>query len=872
MKKIYIFNLVFTVLLLTSVSLRAQKFVSSIARQDATYLTVAGEDRVKNFLNTGSSQTIQVTTNLVLHAKSNETWCLPTVDPSTKEVSITVSENMENNVRTAEVTIYGKDNKSVVIDVTQLGTQPNILVNETGFDVDQYTSQFSIGISSNIAFSFDLPAWISVPSTTSAIGFSKYEFTLAPIGEGEVKEGYIVIKTQNDVVPEIRIPVKQTHVGYPTFAVISDVHFGNTNNEGPMVKVPKALKNLTSYKKLDALFVVGDLTDGGTPAQYSQLVQVFGNPSNFTNPVDTVIYMMGNHDNYASQQNYVDGLKPLNNNRAYPFDQYIIIKGYPFITISQRNSANTDATTEANGTGAYPQAVRDTLRSWLAKAAAECPGKPIFVFTHVPPKYTCYSSWPGEGDGTSWPTWSMKVLNPILNDYPQAVVFGGHSHFPIGDPRSIHQGVNPNSDKKNFFTGINTGSTTYSEIHKPSVDIGIHPEKNGYVTEGMILTVQGNGNVEIRRYDTYRKEEINSGNRWVLKAPHDGTAFEYADIRDQTDNLNSRPLRNGLPAPVFASGDEITLDNVATNGVTVTFPQASDDECVFRYQVKIKNQTGTVVKEFFKFSQFYLNSEMPAALTVAINGLTPNTAYTAEVVAYDSYENQSTPLVSLPFTTLSDNNPINLPPARTGSWLFEDENDLLKATVGENLVPATETTNGVITVKSTAAEANIVSIPGPSSTNKAVTVPKAGLLKLVHNISSVVGTYTIMYDVKISSSSNYHCLLQTALANNNDGDFFINRSAQLGLNASGWGYGGTVTNNTWHRIVLVVNNGIPCSYLNGIVAKAGTSGQDRWKLEALATLLFADEDGEDDNIDVAEIAFWDSALTDIQVTNLGSIE
>jgi hypothetical protein len=278
------------------------------------------------------------------------------------------------------------------------------------------------------------------------------------------------------------------------------------------------------------------------------------------------------------------------------------------------------------------------------------------------------------------------------------------------------------------------------------------------------------------------------------------------------------------------------------------------------------------VKEFFKFSQFYLNSEMPATLTVTISGLTSNTAYTAEVVAYDSYENTSTALVSQSFSTLNDNNPVNQPPARTGSWLFDDENDLLKATVGQDLVPATETTNGVITIKNTAAEANIVSIPGPSAANKAVTVPKAGLLKLVHNMSSVVGSYTIMYDVRISSSANYHCLLQTALANNNDGDFFINRSAQLGLNASGWGYGGTVTNNTWHRIVLVVNNGIPCSYLNGAIAKAGTSAQDRWKLEALATLLFADEDGEDDNIDVAEIAFWDSALTDIQVTNLGGIE
>lgn len=71
-----------------------------------------------------------------------------------------------------------------------------------------------------------------------------------------------------------------------------------------------------------------------------------------------------------------------------------------------------------------------------------------------------------------------------------AIVFAGHSHYPVGDPRSIHQGANPDSAHKNYYTVINTGSTTYAENHRDAVDgieSGIHPEGFAYVTEGLIV-------------------------------------------------------------------------------------------------------------------------------------------------------------------------------------------------------------------------------------------------------------------------------------------------------------------------------------------------------------------------------------------------
>lgn len=644
-----------------------------------------------------------------------------------------------------------------------------------------------------------------------------------------------------------------------SFAVVSDLHHGNSVGEGPQVKVPLALKNITSYKPLDAIFAVGDITDGGTAKQYTQFRDVWGNPANFTNPVGKMVFMMGNHDNRGeSQVSYQSGLSDYNGGEAYPLDQYMVIKGYPFITISQRNGQNNDYNNAANGEEAYPAAVREQLRQWLAQAAQDCPGKPIFVFTHVAPRYTCYSSWPGI-EGTPW---SMNVLNPILNEYPQAVVFSGHSHYPIGDPRSIHQGVDPQSARQNYYTVINTGSLTYSEVHSGAVSEGIHPAGYAKVTEGMILTEQPNGDIEIRRYDTYRNEEIDAEHRWVLKAPFDGSMFEYADKRDADDNPLGATLRDGLPAPVFA--DEAVLEVVPTDvQATITFPQATDENCVFRYKVRVLKE-GVAVKEKYVFSQFYLNSQMPDKLSVDLDGLTPQTNYTFEVTAYDSYDNASEP-ISKEATTSE----IILAPTATATWTFDNADDMFACSGNLTLQPATESL-GVIKTYDDPSEIGIVSSDGPNSVNKAITVPKGSYLKLTNGSSVDVASYTLMYDLKPKVLSGYQSLLQTNVQNRNDGDFFIKNNT-IGYNASGLGYGGSLVLGQWHRIVFVVNEGFVTTYIDGVKIGASTSAKDSWIMSPGFALLFADESNEEGEMNLAEFRYWDTALTAGQVASLGEI-
>lgn len=437
-----------------------------------------------------------------------------------------------------------------------------------------------------------------------------------------------------------------------TFAVISDIHIGNDVAEGPMVKVPQALKNITSYGELDAMVVVGDLTDHGEVAEYEQFVETFTDTTLFTNPVNNFYFVMGNHDNYHADghAHFQDGLKHFNEGEPYPLHNYQVVKGYPFIMVSTLNGCNNDIDHRADGTNAYPPATIQWLEEAMERATVECPGKPIFVFTHIPPRWTCYSTWIEYENGLGW---CMQVLNRVLNEYPQSIVFAGHSHYPIGDPRSIHQGANPDSSRKNYYTVINTGSTTYAEIHRNAVDgieSGIHPEGFAYVTEGLIVQELPNGDIEVRRYDTYRNEEIAADNRWVIKAPFDGSQFRYSDIRDKDDNPLYKPLYGGGSRPEFDENAKLELA-VSASSVRVTFPQATDNDCVFRYLVNVYNvASGAIEGKASIFSRFYLNSEMPDQFIHSIGNLQSETDYRVEVKALDSFDNESIPLVAT-FTT-----------------------------------------------------------------------------------------------------------------------------------------------------------------------------------------------------------------------------
>lgn len=611
MKKLNILILLLAFVFTAIPSVGQNYVLTSVIKKDITYLTV--DDNVKNqcFDKEGGVKYVDITSNLLYTVTSNQLWCsAETVTLNGKRViKITVQQNAQADLRTATLTIKAKDNLVSSIDVTQIGTNSALVVTEKNKTLYDDTYDFSLEILTSTNISFETPNWITQIDCEPVVGLKRYKFQATEYLNNDVpRTGDITIKTTDGSLSNVIVPITQIFRGYPRFAVISDIHFGLNIGEGAMVKVPKALKNMVS-KNPDAIFILGDLTNGSAVAQWQQYKSVVTDPNIV--PANIPIYaMMGNHDHYVTRAISEERYKTYT---GQPLNQYINIKGYPFITISISGS----------GYSSYSAESVQFLKESLEDAAVKYPGKPIFVFTHVPSKNTVYGSYANDGN------FGNLVYDDLLKNYPQVILITGHTHYPLGDPRNIYQ---------NYYTSVSDGGTAYSVIENGTINAGIHPDNYQNVTEGLIVSLDRDKNVTIERRDTYHDEEILP--KLYVNAPHNGSAFLYKG------SANTTP-------PVFAAGTIPTVSTVTQTSCNVTFPQAAEvtDDVVHHYIVEVLDGT-TVVATFSRFSEFYLNSTMPTQFTVTVSGLPEGKTLKAQVKAVDAYFNASIPIVSAEFTTL----------------------------------------------------------------------------------------------------------------------------------------------------------------------------------------------------------------------------
>jgi len=196
-----------------------------------------------------------------------------------------------------------------------------------------------------------------------------------------------------------------------------------------------------------------------------------------------------------------------------------------------------------------------------------------------------------------------------------------------------------------------------------------------------------------------------------------------------------------------------------------------------------------------------------------------------------------------------------------GIWKFDDPNNLVAATVGNPLELVGDQT----------------AVSGPTPTDGAVRIGAGSYYKLAHgmapNNGTLVNTYSFVFDFKVSDIKVWHSLLQTNPNNTDDADVFIGQIGNIGVGATGY-CSQTIRPDTWNRAVIVVNNGSEYSiYLNGVKGLTGYVQliDDRYGLNPTA-LLFADNDGEDSEIDVAQVSLYNKALTATEVQTIGGYE
>jgi hypothetical protein len=205
-------------------------------------------------------------------------------------------------------------------------------------------------------------------------------------------------------------------------------------------------------------------------------------------------------------------------------------------------------------------------------------------------------------------------------------------------------------------------------------------------------------------------------------------------------------------------------------------------------------------------------------------------------------------------------------------WTFDDKTDLLAGTGTATLRGAVKGEEGYPVATDDLAAAGIVPTGGPTMSNGAISVPVDTYLQFMHNQEDDQSTFTFMMDIHPKDITIYNALFQSQVLNNKDASLFINPQQKLGINTNGLGYGGTIVEGKWHRIVFVVDNCSITTYLDGDrIGSSSSANSDKWILHDVA-YFFADEDGEEGIVDIAELRYWDVALAAVHVEQLGTVE
>lgn len=388
------------------------------------------------------------------------------------------------------------------------------------------------------------------------------------------------------------------------FMVVSDIHYKDDEciEEKRMKRgielAYEIAESSETYKKLDAIYVVGDFANSGTETQMRKIKKTLDDN---IKPETQYCLTLASHEFNRDNGGEEAALKRFTEIFNLPHDDHRVINGFHFISLTTTNGCD------------FNDAKREYAKRELKKAREDAPTKPIFFFQH--PHITDTVS------GSIY--WGDESLYPILMNYPQVFDFSGHSHVPINDPRSIFQ---------KHFTALGTGSLSYFELDEFDKYYGTVPPQDNNCAQMLIVEANDKGQVRIYPYDILTENFFPL--TWEVDTPCDPDSFKYTDaIRYK----NSK-------APYFPDDFKAEFSDINTNQFTLTFSQAkpSDEYYVNDYIITVKETaTDLIVKRIGLWSEYYFYN-MPETLSVTIDDLKPDTKYTVLIKANNFFEASTT--------------------------------------------------------------------------------------------------------------------------------------------------------------------------------------------------------------------------------------
>lgn len=479
-----------------------------------------------------------------------------------------------------------------------------------------------------------------------------------------------------------------------SIASISDVHVDNLNT-APANKFTSALQQLKAKASekdedgLDAVLISGDFIDSGYLGNYYITEYIKSLYQGQLDPTKVpLIYSIGNHDakwnssmpTSAKEIYKIFGpdyyLADKDNDARTNYEcRHCVVGGYHILCISPVGDAGPSA--------AYDPAAVAWLDSQLEAITKDNPEQYVLISTHPMVYNTVYGSTLVYGSLA----WYTTALTDVLKKYPQAIIFGGHLHFPLNDPRSIWQGE---------FTSMGCASVRYMAIDNGGY-MNMHnattmADKDEY-SEGLLIQFDGNGNMRATRMDFYRNAEI--GTPWV-------TSYPSGD-NSHLARYNHTTLRAANTAPHLRG-----LDVEEVNGqIFAKFPAGSDDEFVHHYEINVwanaqVQKTYKILADFYRSPQ---PSQMKSNWTATLGSFSKGT-YGIELIAYDSWGAKSDKLVKN--VTVSG----TVAPAQLSVY---SDIDFAGGTITDKLGRATLTNNGATVGKvSVSHKGNTYSVDGVS--------------------------------------------------------------------------------------------------------------------------------------------------------------
>jgi hypothetical protein len=136
-----------------------------------------------------------------------------------------------------------------------------------------------------------------------------------------------------------------------------------------------------------------------------------------------------------------------------------------------------------------------------------------------------------------------------------------------------------------------------------------------------------------------------------------------------------------------------------------------------------------------------------------------------------------------------------------------------------------------------------------------------------------INEYTLIWDILVPEISGYMSFYNTSSDNGNDGEFFRNAAAGIGISGQ---YDGVVNANQWHRIAMVWDVDSMYKYIDGtqVGTQIGLDGVDgRWSLYPTGgwqkTFLLTDNSDETNAGYLSSFYFVDEALGEAAIEMLG---